>query len=440
MPLNLAIIGAGSRFSFGIAGDLIRDSHFSGSTLALVDPDERALDTSTRIVKRMVAESGSDLLVISSHHREEVLSNCDYILNSIAVGEPFARERDVAIGEEHGIYQPTSQTVGPAGYCRGLRVIPHAVEIARDAAELCPKATIIDLANPLAAVCRSMIRESGLRVVGLCEQWAVTKRFFAKVLNVDEGELDLNSVGTNHLTWAIGLIHEGQDILADLIGNLHKPENKALLDEVPVSARIYHAFGLWPTGTEEHIAEFFNYFLTPQTKGGSDLNMSIRHVTEEQWEARWTEREGWASGETSIDDLLGPSGENAVEIIAALEGYRDPINEMVNIPNNGLIDNLPDEAIVELPARIGPSGVEGIKAGPLPRAVREILSSRITQQELQIDAALSGDRRLALRGLLFDDQITSLDVAEQILDASLKANDRYLPRFRQRMNRDDHPE
>ncbi len=119
-----------------------------------------------------------------------------------------------------------------------------------------------------------------------------------------------------------------------------------------------------------------------------------------------------------------------MEIIAALEGYREPVTEMVNIPNNGLIDNLPDEAIVELPARIGPSGVEGIKVGPLPRAIREILSGRITQQELQIDAALAGDRQLALRGLLFDDQITSLDVAEQILDASLKANDKYLPRFR----------
>ena len=430
MPLNLAIIGAGSKFSFGIAADLIREPHFSGSTLALVDPDERALDTSTRIVNRMVKQSNADLTVISSRYREEVLPNCDYVLNSIAVGEPFARERDVAIGEEHGIYQPTSQTVGPAGYCRGLRVIPHAVEIARDVAEHCPNATIIDLANPLAAVCRAMIREAELPVIGLCEQWAVTKRFFAKALDVEEESLELNSVGTNHLTWAIGLEHEGKEVLQDLIEDIHRPERKELLDEVPVSAQIYKAFGVWPTGTEEHIAEFFNYFLTPGTNGGADLNMRIRHVTEEQWDARWEERESWANGEASIDHLLGPSGENAVEIIAALEGYRDPLDEMVNIPNNGLIDNLPNEAIVELPARVVKGGVEGIQIGPLPMAVREILSRRVTQQEIQIDAALSGNRDLALRGLLFDDQITSLEVADQILDASLKANEKYLPRFR----------
>ena len=428
MPLNITIIGAGSRFSFGITADLIRDEHFTGSTLALVDPDERALDTSTRIVNRMVAESGADLNVISSRYRDEVLPSTDYVLNSIAVGEPFARERDVAIGEEHGIYQPTSQTVGPGGYCRGLRVIPHAVEIAKDVAETCPNATIIDLANPLAAVCRSMIRESGLPVVGLCEQWAFTKRFFAKALDVDEQELELNSVGTNHLTWAIGLEHNGKEILEETIEDLHRPERKCLLDEVPVSARIYKAFGVWPTGTEEHIAEFFNYFLTPETNGGADLGMRIRHTSEEQWDARWEERESWAS-DAPIHHLLGPSGENAVEIIAALEGYRDPLDEMVNIPNNGLIDNLPHEAIIELPGRVVKGGVEGISIGPLPMAVREILSRRVTQQEIQIDAALSGDRDLALRGLLFDDQITSLEVAEQILDASLKANEKYLPRF-----------
>ena len=70
-------------------------------------------------------------------------------------------------------------------------------------------ATIIDLANPLAAVCRSMIREGGLPVIGLCEQWAFTKRFFARVLNADPDSLELLSVGTNHLTWALGLEHEG---------------------------------------------------------------------------------------------------------------------------------------------------------------------------------------------------------------------------------------
>ncbi len=328
----------------------LANRRFADSTLALVDPDDRALDTSTRIVKRMIEASGASLTVESSSNRRDMLADCDYVLNSIAVGEPFARERDVEIGERYGIFQPTSQTVGPAGYCRGLRVLPHAVDIARGTAELAPNATIIDLANPLAAVCRGMIRESGLPVVGLCEQWAFTKRFFSRVLDTDPDTLDMFSVGTNHLTWALGLEHEGRDVLPELIDALYQPRNKAILDEVPVSDRVYRAFGVWPTGTEDHIAEFFNDFLTPETNGGADFGMKIRHTSEAQWEDRWKEREALASGESPIEELLGPSGENAVDIIAMLEGCHPPGFEMVNIPNNGLIDNLPDHAIVELPA------------------------------------------------------------------------------------------
>ena len=426
--IKLAIIGAGSRFSFGIAADLLREPAFAGSTLALVDPDPRALDTSTRIVKRMVEASGASLTVESSADRRNVLSGCDYVLNSIAVGEPFARERDVEIGERYGIYQPTSQTVGPAGYCRGLRVLPHAVDISRDVAELAPDATIIDLANPLAAVCRSMIRESGLPVLGLCEQWAFTRRFFADVLNADPDDLDLLSVGTNHLTWALGLEYRGRDVLPDLIDALYKPGHHDLLARVPVSDRVYRAFGVWPTGTEEHIAEFFNDFLTPETNGGANLGMRIRHTTERQWADRWKEREAWAS-DAPIDHLLGPSGENAVDIIASIEGIHPPHIEIVNIPNSGLIDNLPDHAVVEVPAHVGPLGVRGLKVGPLPDAVREILSNRITQQELHIDAALSGDRTLAVRGLYFDAQIPSIDVGARILEESIAANAEWLPRF-----------
>ena len=429
MPYKFTIIGAGSKFSFGIAADLIREPAFADSTLALVDPVEQALDTSTRIVKRMVETAGASLTIESSSDRRAVLADSDYVLNSIAVGEPFARERDVEIGERYGIFQPTSQTVGPAGYCRGLRVLPHAVDIARDTAELARNATIVDLANPLSAVCRSMIREGGLPVVGLCEQWAFTKRFFARVLDADPDTLDMLSVGTNHLTWALGLEHEGRNVLPELIDALYQPENKDLLDQVPVSDRVYKAFGVWPTGTEDHIAEFFNDFLTPETNGGGDFGMSIRHTSEAQWEERWKEREALASGDAPIDHLLGPSGENAVDIIAMLEGIHPPGFEMVNIPNNGLIDNLPDHAIVELPAHVGPLGVRGLKVGPLPDAVREILSARITQQELHIDAAISGDRDLAVRGLYFDAQIPSVETGARILDESLAANAEFYPRF-----------
>jgi len=427
--IKLTLIGAGSRFTFGVVADLIRCPAFAGSAVGLVDTDPDALDLSARIAGRMVSETGADLRVERSPHRRDLLPGSDFVLNSISVGEPWARERDVAVGERYGVYQPTSQTVGPAGFARGLRVIPHAGAIARDIADLCPEAVVLNLANPLSAVCRSMIRGTGLTVIGLCEQWKVTLRPFAEALQVSPDALDCLSVGINHLTWALALHHGGRDALPEALRRLHAPEGKPILDTLPVSREVYDAFGLWPTGTEAHVAEFFPYFLTPETRGGADYGLVTRHTTQEQVEARRAERQALADGRAPLDPLLAPSGESAVEIVSALTGVSAPGLQMVNVPNAGLIDNLPEEAVVELPAHVGPAGARGLKIGPLPQPVAQVLSSRAAQQELLVDAALSGDRRLALRGLLLDAQIVSLSAARRILSESLSANAEWLPSF-----------
>ena len=428
-PIKLTIIGAGSRFTFGIIADLIRSPEWAGSVVALVDTNPQALGLSSRIADRMVAETGAKLTIESSVDRREVLPGSGFVLNSISVGEPWARERDVEIGERYGIYQPTSQTIGPAGFVRGLRVVPHAVAIAHDVAELCPDALVLDLANPLAAVCRSMIREAGLKVVGLCEAWRSTLPAFANLLDVDAGELDCLAAGTNHLTWALALYHRGVDRLPEFLTRLDTEEGQAILESLPVSQEVYAAMGLWPMGTENHIAEWFPYFLTPETHGGMDYNVAIRHTTQEDYRQVWAEREAWADGTKPIDVLLGPSGENAVEIIASYLNVEDPAVHMVNIPNQGLIDNLPPEAIVELPAYVSGGSVRGLKVGPLPQPIAQIVSGRVVQQELLVDAALSGDRHIAMQGLVLDAQIVSLRAAWEILEASLDANAEWLPNF-----------
>ena len=59
---KVSMIGAGSQFTFRVVADLIREAGFAGSTVALVDTDEAALDLSSRVVKRMVGETGADLV------------------------------------------------------------------------------------------------------------------------------------------------------------------------------------------------------------------------------------------------------------------------------------------------------------------------------------------------------------------------------------------
>ncbi len=127
--------------------------------------------------------------------------------------------------------------------------------------------------------------------------------------------------------------------------------------------------------------------------------------------------------------MLAPSEEGVVEIIGSLLGIEEPARHIVNIPNAGLVDNLPAEMIVELPAYVSSGVLRGLKVGPLPQPIAQLLATRAVQQELLIDAALFGDRRIALQGLLLDAQIVSLDIAHSILEESLAANAEWLPLF-----------
>lgn len=436
LPIKVTLIGAGSAFTFSVVADIIRRPLLAGSTVALVDTDEEALDLSARIASRMVAEADAELEIESATERTALLPGSSFVLNSISVGEPWARERDVAIGEEYGIYQPTSQTVGPAGFMRGLRVIPHAVAIAKDVAALCPGATLLDLANPMAPVCRAMVREAGVPVVGLCEAWKMTLPLFARALGVPAEALDLVSVGTNHLGWATALYHDGHDRLPEALERLRQPANKALLDSAPVARDVYAAFGAWPTGSEDHIAEWFPYFLTPRTHGGVHYGLQTRHISPEQHEQRWAQRRAMAGGEAPVAALLAPSGESVVEVMAGMLGIEPRSCHTVNLPNGGLIDGLPDYAMVELPAYVSAGQVRGLKAGRLPAAITAILNTRVAQQELMVDAALSGDRQKALAGLLLDAQMTDLEAAHAILERSLAANAEWLPQFTRQATQD----
>ena len=428
-PVKVTLVGAGSAFTFSVVADMALRPGLAGSTIALVDTDSEALDLSARIASRIVRAADADLTIESTTDRTAVLAGSDFVLNSISVGEPWARERDVAIGEDYGLFQPTSQTVGPAGFMRGLRVIPHAAAIARDVASLCPAATVLNLANPMAPVCRAMVRGAGVRVVGLCEAWKVSLPVLARALAVPAEELDLISVGTNHLGWAVALYDNGHDVLPEALQRLHLPENRALLDSLPVARDVYAAYGSWPTGSEDHIAEWFPYFLTRETHGGADYGLKTRHVTMAQAEQRLAERRAMAGGEKAIDHLLAPSGESAVEIIAGVSGIEAPSCHTVNLPNQGLVDGVPSHAIVELPAYVSAGQVRGLKAGPLPTAVTALLNTRVAQQELMVDAALTGDRRAALAGLLMDAQVTDLRAARETLDRSLGANAEWLSNF-----------
>jgi alpha-galactosidase len=140
-----------------------------------------------------------------------------------------------------------------------------------------------------------------------------------------------------------------------------------------------------------------------------------------------------ASGEKEISLDVLPKGESVqvVEIMEALIENRNEVH-VVNVPNEGAIDNLPQDAIVEVSSLVGGYGIQPIHVGPLPEPLAATLRQHIAVQELTAKAALTGDRHIALQAFLQDPQIGSTLTPEEtvaMLDELLEAHADYMPQF-----------
>jgi len=441
---KIVIIGAGSTvFTPGLIADLTRSESLRDAEVVLVDIDPRAVEVMVKLARRLADQKGVALRVEGTTDRRQALPGADFVTTTIAVGGARAWERDLRIPERYGIYQTVGDSVGPGGVSRALRHVPELVAIARDMEELCPQAWLLNYTNPLSVNVRAVRKATSIRCVGLCHGVLHTRRAIAQDLGVPPDELHLVAAGVNHLSWVLDMRYRGEDVYPRfrhlVTQRLREPERWASRDPYGglqrVSATLMEVYGLYPSPGDRHVAEFFPYFLRVEggqlaygLQPGLDLTNDILAGKGSLWDHLRAEAEGTAPIDPSLLDEAR-EGERAVSIMEAILRDRPQHELAVNVPNEGLIPNLPPEGIVEVPGVVSGYGVRGVAVGELPEGIAAVLSARIHQQELTVDAALTGDRELALQAMLADPLVRDVEAARAMLDELLEAQADYLPQF-----------
>ncbi|HEX2282493.1 MAG TPA: hypothetical protein VHG52_12110 [Thermomicrobiales bacterium] len=441
--MKIVIIGAGSTvFTPGLIADLTGSTLFADATVALVDINARSAEAMARYAERVARERGVALRIEYATDRREVLAGADFVTVTIAVGGARAWERDVRIPEAHGIYQTVGDSVGPGGVFRALRHVPELVAIAGDMEELCPDAWLFNYTNPLTALVRAVHKSSPIRCAGLCHGVLHTREAIAHDLGLDPAELNLTAAGINHLAWVLDLRHDGQDVyprfrelVRDWLTSAPPPSDDPYEGFQEVSARLMELYGYYPSPGDRHVAEFFPFFLRQTGDGlgyglqsGLDMTNDILASRDERWDRIVDQAEGRSGLNRDLFDE-SREGERVVSIMEAIVMDRPLLELAVNVRNDGLIPNLPPDAVVEVPGMADGRGVHGIAVGALPEGIAGILAARARQQELTVDAALSGDRALALQALLADPLVPSVETAAAMLDEALEAHVMHLPQF-----------
>lgn len=464
-PPKIVVIGAGSAiFGLGALVRIIQSERLRGAELVLVDIDEAALATVHQVAEKMNTAWDRGMSISSTGNRREALPGANVVIVSIQVGpRETVWEMDWQIPLRHGVRQPYAENGGPGAFAHTARNLPVILGIARDMEDLCPQAWYINLTNPLIRLTLAVQRYTKIRVIGLCHQllWGyamatavLADRFnipipagfhvhtdasnmanFIPVALAGLEHLEIKAAGINHFSWVYDIRDKatGEDLYPLLKQRWLKEYRR---DFEPLSRDMFQIFGMMPTAGDSHMCEYLSYAHDPITKPWEKYDLKLQSWTGnlQRRKERRALAEAIASGERSVDDLKDLHRFNILkepvpEIIAGLHYNERFYSQQLNLPNNGLIPNLPGDAIVEVPGVISALGAQGVAFPPLPETIAELCRRELARSSVAVEAAVRGDRDLALQALLLDPMITDIDTARAILNDFLVEFAEYLPQF-----------
>lgn len=434
---KIAFIGAGS---FGFTRTLVKDiltfPLLQDATIALMDIDAERLDYITRAVQRIVREGNYPATVVSTTDRRQALEGADAVLCTILSGDVSVWRYDIEIPKRFGVDTNVGDTRGPSGIFRALRTIPAMLDIVRDMEELCPQAVLLNYTNPMAMLCRAMQRQSRIQVSGLCHSVQGTAHMLAKWIKAPFAEIDYVCAGINHQAFYLKFNWKGQDAYPLIRKAMKRPE---VYNEEQVRNEMFLALGYYVTESSGHNSEYNWWFrkrpdlIEKYCTHGTGWNPGeyayiLKKYTERSrnWRKQITD---WLDNPKPLN--LARGHEYAASIVNAVMGGT-PFEFNGNVPNTGLIPNLPANVCVEVPVLANRRGLNPMHVGALPAQLAALVNVSVAVEEMAVEAALTGNPEMVFHAICYDPltaSVLSLDEIRTMVKAMLRKNKAHLPQF-----------
>jgi 6-phospho-beta-glucosidase len=418
MGVKVTVVGGGSTYTPELVeGFVTRADRFPLDDLVLLDVDPERLEVVGGLAERMLAKAGYDGALTLTGDRDRALEDADFVVVQLRVGGQAARYLDETIPPRFGCVG--QETTGPGGFAKALRTVPVVLELAEETSKRgAPGAWFVDFTNPTGLVTQALLDE-GHRAIGLCNVAIGFQRRFAQAFGVEPERVELEHVGLNHLSWERAVLVDGVDRLPEILST----RIDLLADETP--AELIRALGAIPSYYLHY------YYLTDEV---IERQRTERTRAEEVMDIEAGLFELYRDPDLAEKpELLERRGgafysEAAAQLITSLhEGTGDL--QVVNVRNEGALPDLPDDAVVEILARIDRDGAHPIPVAPLPPEMLGLVEHVKAYERLAVRAATTGDRTIALKALMTNPLVRDYRTAAPLLEALLEANRQHLPRF-----------
>ena len=441
MSFKVAFIGAGSiGFTRKILTDILAVPEFAGIEVAFTDINEHNLDMVTKLCQRDIDSNGLSIKIQATTDRRAALTNAKYVFNMTRIGGLEAFATDIEIPLKYGIDQCVGDTLCAGGVMYGQRGIATVLDFCKDIREVGhPECLFLSYGNPNAMLTWAANKYGKVKTIGLCHGVEGGHRQIAEVLDLPIEEVDIICAGINHQTWYIQIKHNGKDVNHKLLEAFEKHEKYSQTEKVRID--MMKRFGYYSTESNGHLSEYVPWYRkrTGEIMDWISLDAWIhgetggylRVCTEGR---NWFEHDfpNWMKDEPQKYVAESRSHEHGGWIIEGLETGR-VYRGHFNVPNNGIISNLPDDAIVEVPGYVDKNGMNIPMVGDLPLACAAVCNNSISVQRLAVEAAVYGNDTLLRQAMMMDPLTGAVCTPPEIwqmVDEMLVAQAEWLPQYK----------
>jgi alpha-galactosidase len=440
---KITFIGAGSMvFTRNLCSDVLFSPVLQDSTITLMDVDAVRLEQSRKVVQAIVDRRGLPARIEATLDRREAIAGADYVITTFQQGGLDAYRLDLEIPQRYGVEQCVGDTLGPGGVFRSLRTIPVLIEMGHEMDELAPDALLLNYVNPMAANCWAFDRGTGRPHVGLCHSVQGTSEMLARWINVPYEEVVYRSAGINHQAFFLDFKRDGEDLYPLIWEAIKNPE---IDGEEPVRIEIMKHFGYFVTESSGHASEYMPYFRKSAKMINEELVPRFKNPRDEWFD--WARTGGYyrhcierqTRFENEYEAMIADgsvvptnrSHEYGSRIMEAIETHQ-PAVIAGNVPNRGLIDNLPQGCCVEVPCLVDGNGIQPTKIGAIPTQLAALNRTNINVQELIVEASLTGNTEAVYHAVMLDPltgAVCTLDQIRSMVGDLLEAQKQWLPQF-----------
>lgn len=422
--MKITVIGGGSTYTPElISGLLGRAEQLGLREVCLMDIDAERLAVVGGFAQRMAAAGGAQFVVSLTTDRAAALDGATFVATQLRVGGMAARREDEALGKRWGLIG--QETTGVGGFAKALRTVPVLLEIAHEMRARCPDAWMINFTNPSGLVTEALQRYAPeVRSIGLCNAPINLVMRVARQLGADPAAVRLEYLGLNHLSWLTGATVDGEDVWPAVFGR-YLDELRAS-DDPACPPYLAEALGAEPS-----------YYLHYFYRTGAALahqQAAAQSRAEQVIEVERALLRQYADPMlTSMPAELMLRGgafysTAAAQLIDALHNDTGSV-QVVNTRNGGAAPGWPADWVAELPCRIDAAGAHPLPAAPLPPLAESLVRAVKAYELLTAEAAMRGDRALALQALVANPLGPDADQAPALFDELLRVNRGLLPRF-----------